>query len=114
MISKYFKFLVFFFVFVFLLTSFTSTSSASDPITPPHDPVAPTGESSSYWVIRTASNSNSTVNLYLTLKVKYSMYTDRTLYGEADYGVTVKKYPYYYVLAYSSFTYGTVYFWDEY
>ncbi len=101
-------------IIAFLLTSFTSVSFANDPVPPPHDPVAPTGEPGSYWVTRTASNSNSTVALYLVLKVQYSMWTDRTLYGEADYAVTVKKYPYYYVLAYSSFTYGTVYFWDEY
>jgi hypothetical protein len=111
--NKYFKFVVFALIIAFLLTSFTSVSFANDSVLSPHDPVVPIGEPGSYWVTRTASNSNSTVALYLILKAQYSMWTDRTLYGEADYAVTVKKYPNYYVLAYSSFTYGTVYFWDE-
>jgi len=111
--NKYFRFVVFALIIAFLLTSFTYVSFAKDPVQPP-EPIAPTGESGSYWVIRRASDSNSTVALDLTLKVQYSMWTDRTLYGEADYAVTVKKYPYYYVLAYSSFTYGTAYFWDDY
>jgi len=101
-----------FFAIEFLLISFTflpSTANAAASPNNPINPINPTGEPGSYWVTRTASNSNSTVNLYLQLKVQYSIWTDRTLYGEADYSVTVKRYPYYYVLAYSSFTYGTVY-----